>query len=184
MAEEVMALHARGDVCATALRASDYYGPGVTASALGELTFGRLVAGTKPQVLGSAAQPHSCAYIEDVGNAAAVLGTSDVVLGRVWIAPHAPARTQGEMIEVACRVLGTDAAPSVISPLMVRLAGLFIPEVRASGEMMYQFTAPFVVDSSRIQRELALSPTPIETGIERTVAWYRERVNVGAKISS
>jgi dTDP-D-glucose 4,6-dehydratase len=32
-----------------------------------------------------------------------------------------------------------------------------------------------VVDSTRIQRELSLSPTPIETGIERTVTWYRER---------
>ena len=159
MAEEVMALHARGEVRTTALRASDYYGPGVTGSALGELTFGRLVAGKKPQVLGSARLPHSFAYIEDVGDAAAVLGTSDVVLGRAWIAPHAPARTQGEMVEVAGRVFGAAKRPSVISPLMVRLAGLFSPEVRASGEMMYQFTAPFVVDSSRIQRELTLSPT-------------------------
>jgi dTDP-D-glucose 4,6-dehydratase len=32
-----------------------------------------------------------------------------------------------------------------------------------------------VVNSKRIERELTLSPTPIETGIERTVAWYRER---------
>jgi nucleoside-diphosphate-sugar epimerase len=175
MAEEVMALHARGDVRATALRASDYYGPGVTGSALGELTFGRLVAGKKPQVLGSARLPHSFAYIEDVGDAAAVLGTSDVVLGRAWIAPHAPARTQGEMVEAATRVLGTETRPSVISPLMVRLAGLFIPEVRASAEMLYQFTAPFVVDSKRIERELTLYPTPIDAGIQRTVAWYRER---------
>ena len=175
MAEEVMALHARGDVRVTALRASDYYGPGVTGSALGELAFGRLAAGKKPQVLGSARLPHSFAYIENVGDAAAVLGTSDVVLGRTWIAPHAPARSQGEMLEAAARVLGTQTRPSVISPLMVRLAGLFSPVVRASGEMLYQFTAPFVVDSKRIERELNLYPTPIETGIERTVAWYRER---------
>jgi nucleoside-diphosphate-sugar epimerase len=175
MAEEVMALHERGEVRATALRASDYYGPGVTGSALGELAFGRLAAGKKPQVLGSDGQPHSFAYIEDVGEAAAVLGTSDVVLGRAWIAPHAPPRSQGEMIEIAGRVLGTATRPSVISPLMVRLAALFIPEVRASGEMMYQFTAPFVVDSKRIERELKLLPTPLETGIERTMAWYRER---------
>ncbi len=175
MAEEVMSLHERGEVRATALRSSDYYGPGVTSSALGEITFGRLVAKKRPQVLGSARTPHSFAYIEDVGDAAAVLGTSDIVLGRAWIAPHAPARTQGEMVEMAARVLGTDTRPSVISPVMVRLAGLFIPEVRASAEMMYEFTAPFVVDSKRTERELTLSPTPIETGIESTVAWYRER---------
>jgi len=40
---------------------------------------------------------------------------------------------------------------------------------------MYQFTAPFEVDSSRIERELDLSPTPLQEGLERTVAWYRAR---------
>jgi nucleoside-diphosphate-sugar epimerase len=83
------------------------------------------------------------------------------------------------MVELAARAFGTDTRPSVISPLMVRLAGLFIPEVRASGEMMYQFTAPFVVDSSRTERELTLVPTSIEIGIERTLAWYRERGRAG-----
>ena len=98
MADDVMAAHARGEVRAVALRSSDYYGPGVTGSALGELVFGRLVAGKKAQVGGSLTQPHSFAYIEDVGRAAAELGIRDDVLGRVWIAPHAPAQTQGQMV--------------------------------------------------------------------------------------
>jgi nucleoside-diphosphate-sugar epimerase len=159
MAEQVLALHERGELRATALRSADYYGPGVTGSALGELE-----------------RPHSVGYIEDVGQAAAVLGTSDVVLGRVWIAPHAPARSQGEMVQMAGQVLGSEVVhPRVVSPLLVRLAGLLIPEVRAAAEMIYQFTGPFVVDSSRMKRELGLSPTPLASGIERTVSWYRER---------
>lgn len=47
MAEEVMAAHARGEVGTTALRSSDYYGPGVLGSALGERVFGNLVAGRR-----------------------------------------------------------------------------------------------------------------------------------------
>lgn len=175
MAEEVMALHSRGELRAAALRSSDYYGPGVVGSALGDMVFGNLVAGKKAQIGGSARMPHSFAYIEDVGCAAAVLGTSDKALGRVWISPHAPARTQGEMVEEACRVLGTETRVSVVSPFMMRLAGVFIPGARASVEMMYEFTAPFVVDSTRIQREFNLTATPIQSGIERTVAWYRDR---------
>jgi nucleoside-diphosphate-sugar epimerase len=84
------------------------------------------------------------------------------------------------MVEAACRVLGTEMRPSVFSPVMVRLAGLFIAEVRAMGEMMYEFTAPFVVDSKRIERELNLSPTPLDTGIERTVNWYRDSASLVA----
>lgn len=175
MAEDVMASHARGEVRATALRSSDYYGPGVLASALGERVFGNLVAGKKAQLSGSTDVPHSFAFIEDVGLAAAALGTRDDALGRVWIAPHAPARTQGQMVEEACRVLGVEPRMSAVSPLMMRLAGLFIPDARASVEMMYEFTAPFVVDSSRIEREFSLSATPIPVAVEHTVAWYRGR---------
>ncbi len=176
MAADVMAAHERGEVRATALRSSDYYGPGVLRSTLGERVFGNLVAGKKAQINGSSTMPHSVAYIEDVGNAAAALGMNDEALGQVWIAPHAPARTQGEIVAEACRVLGMEARFTVVSPLMMRLAGLFVPDARASVEMMYQFTAPFVVDSTRIRRELRLSATSISVAIERTVAWYRERI--------
>jgi nucleoside-diphosphate-sugar epimerase len=47
MAEEVMALHSRGEVRTVAIRSSDYYGPGVVGSALGEMVFGNLVGGKK-----------------------------------------------------------------------------------------------------------------------------------------
>ncbi len=179
MAEEVMAAHARGEVRTTALRSSDYYGPGVVNSALGERVFGNLVAGKKAQLSGSTKMPHSFSYIEDVGLAAAVLGTDDKALGQVWIAPHAPARTQGQMVEEACRVLGVEPRINAVSPLMMRLAGLFIPAARASVEMMYEFTAPFVVDSSRIEREFSLSATPIPAAIERTISWYRDHRTKG-----
>ena len=179
MAEDVMAAHARGEVRTTALRSSDYYGPGVLASALGERVFGHLVAGKKAQLSGSTTMPHSFSYIEDVGVAAAVLGTQDGALGQAWIAPHAPARTQGQMIEEAGRVLGVEPRFSVVSPLMMRVVGLFNPAARASVEMMYQFTAPFVADSSRIEREFGLSATPIPAAIQRTMAWYRDRLPKG-----
>ena len=175
MAEEVMAAHRRGDVRATALRSSDYYGPGVLASALGDGFFGNLVAGKKALVIGSKRMRHSFSYIEDVGLAAATLGMHDKALGRVWIAPHAPAGTQGEMAEEVGRVLGSESRIRVVSPLMMRVAGLFSPIARSSAEMMYEFTSTFVVDSSRIERELGLSATPMTVAIERTIAWYRGR---------
>jgi nucleoside-diphosphate-sugar epimerase len=176
MADEVMAAHRRGEIQATVLRSSDYYGPGVLKSALGERVFGNLVAGKKAQLNGSAEMPHSWAYIEDVGRAAAFLGTRDNVLGQVWIAPHASAHTQKEMVDMAGSFLGHQPGCAVISPLMMRLAGLFVPDARASVEMMYQFTQPFVVASNRVQQVFGLEPTPVETGIERTVRWYKERI--------
>jgi nucleoside-diphosphate-sugar epimerase len=176
MSDDLMAAQTRGELRVTALRSSDYYGPGVLGSAFGEMVIGNLVKGKKAQLSGSVGIPHSFAYIEDVGRAAAILGTRDDAVGKVWIAPHATPRTQREMAEEACRVLGIDPQISVISPLMMRLAGLFVPAAREMVEMMYEFTEPFVVDSGRIKKMFGLEPTSIEVGIERTVKWYKGRV--------
>jgi len=175
MAEEVAAAQVRGDVQTAQLRSADYYGPGVTGSAFGDMVAGRVVAGKKAQLSGSATQPHSFAYIEDVGRAAAELGVRVEAAGRVWFAPHAPALTQGAMADALCRELGEPAGYSVISPLMMRLAGLFVPAAKESVEMLYEFTQPFVVDSGRIQRELGLKPTPSDEGLRRTALWWKER---------
>lgn len=173
MAEEVMAAHQRGEIRAAALRSSDYYGPGVLGSALGEMIFGNLVAGKKAQIGGSAVMPHSFAYIEDVGKAAAILGTREEALGEVWIAPHAPALSQGEVVEMACQMLEIEPRISVISPMMMRLAGLFVPEARATVEMMYEFTEPFVVDSRKFEQVFQANATSIEEGVRKTVIWYQ-----------
>ncbi len=175
MAQAVMAAHRRGEVQATALRSSDYYGPGVREAALGARVFGQLVTAGRAQVLGRLDVPHAWAYIEDVGRAAAVLGRRDEALGAAWIAPHAPPRSQGEMIASAGRHLGIEPKVMAIAPWMLRLVGLCSPQARAAVEMMYQFTAPFVVDSQRIQRTFDLQPTAIDTGIRRTLAWFAEQ---------
>lgn len=184
MGQEVMEAHERGDVVAAILRSSDYYGPGVLGSALGEMVFGNLVKGKVPQVSGSAHQPHSFAYIEDVAAAAVMLGTRDEAPGKVWIAPHAPALTQGEMVELACQLAGVEPQVSVISPLMMRLAGLFVPEARASVEMMYEFTEPFVVDSSKFESTFGLGATSMETGLIGTIDWYKASNGTGTGAGS
>ena len=176
MADEIMEAHEKGELQAVALRSSDFYGPGVRGSAFGEMVFGPLVKGKKAQVGGSDSLLHSFAYIEDVGRAAALLGTRGEAPGKIWIGPHAPALSQGDMVRMAGSVLGIEPKYTVISPAMMRVAGLFMPGARAMVEMMYEFTEPFIVDSTRFEEAFGLRPTPIETGIERTVRWYQKHI--------
>ncbi len=175
MAEEVLAAHERGAVRATVLRSADYYGPGVTGSAWGERVFAPLVAGKAAQVTGRLDVPHSVAYIEDVGRAVALLATRDEALGSVWIAPHAPAATANEMVAMAAEAAGVAPKASGMGRFMMRLGGLFVPEARATVEMMDQFLKPFVVDAHAFERTFGLEPTPLREGLARTVAWYRNR---------
>ena len=41
--------------------------------------------------------------------------------------------------------------------------------------MSFQFTAPFVLDSSRSEARLGLKPTPFDVAVEETVDWWRAR---------
>ncbi|MFO7693902.1 MAG: NAD-dependent epimerase/dehydratase family protein [Vicinamibacterales bacterium] len=173
MTREVLEAHARGDVRAAILQSSDYYGPGVRLSQFGERTFTPMLAGKPADVAGRADVPHSYAYIEDVGHAAAALGTRDEAPGRVWFAPHAPALTQQAMVDEACRQLGIAPRVRVIGPLMMRLAGLFVPAARESVEMLYQYMEPFVVSSAAIESAFGLAPTPITEGLKRTIEWWK-----------
>ena len=56
---------------------------------------------------------------------------------------------------------------------MMRLAGLFLPDARASVEMLYEFTEPFRVNSRKFEETFQLDATPIGDGIKNTVNWYR-----------
>jgi nucleoside-diphosphate-sugar epimerase len=173
MAEAVQAAHRSGRLRTVSGRASDFYGPGVLQSALGERTLRPALAGKRAEAVSRLDVPHSYTYIEDVGEALARLGERDEALGRAWHVPNAPAITQRELLRMLFAELGTPQRVSVIGRLTLSLAGLFIPGAREMVEMLYEFERPFVVDSSAYTRSFGDHATPVREGLRRTVAWYR-----------
>jgi nucleoside-diphosphate-sugar epimerase len=41
--------------------------------------------------------------------------------------------------------------------------------------MRYEFTQPFVVDSTKAQTRLGLSATPLDDAVSQTISWFRHR---------
>ncbi|NTU71459.1 MAG: NAD-dependent epimerase/dehydratase family protein [Coriobacteriia bacterium] len=175
MTEELLELMAAGDLEVATGRAADYYGPGVVDSAMGTMVFEPLLAGKKVSLVGSADVVHSYAYIEDVGRGLATLGTEDRAFGRTWNLPHAPAVTGRATVAHAFKAAGLPEKTGALSPLTIRIGGLFMPVAKESVEMLYEFTEPFVVDSSAIEREFGLKATPLPAGMAKTVAWFKAR---------
>lgn len=58
---------------------------------------------------------------------------------------------------------------------MMRALGLFKKENAESVEMMYEWTAPFVVDTSKAQKTFGLKPTPLTVAIRETLAWCKQQ---------
>lgn len=177
MHDELMALHASGELQVASVRSSCFYGPGVTESSLGKRVFAQLLAGKKAQMVGRIDVPHSFAFIEDVGRTLATVGSSadPVLWGKTWLAPHAKAQTQGDWLDAACAMLGQPARAMIVGPWLMRMAGMFDSDAKASVEMLYQFVSAFQVDSSRSEHVLDLKPTPMAEGLRRTLDWYRQQ---------
>jgi nucleoside-diphosphate-sugar epimerase len=174
MTEELLAARDAGEIEVAIGRASDYYGPGALNSAVGML-FAPLVAGKKVSVIGSADMPHSYAYIEDIGRGLAALGTHDEAFGGIWNLPHAPAKTARESLKPAFAAAGKPEKIGAMGMLTLRIGGLFIPMAHEAVEMAYEFTEPFVVDSSKIERAFGLVPTPLDEGMRKTVEWFERQ---------
>ncbi|HYO89848.1 MAG TPA: NAD-dependent epimerase/dehydratase family protein [Candidatus Limnocylindrales bacterium] len=176
MTEALFAAHRAGKVQAASARASDFFGPSVLESAIGDRVIVPLLQGKAAQVGGRLDKPHTMTYIADFGEALVVLGERDEALGQAWHVPNAETLTQGAFVERLAAAAGVPAKMTAISPLMMRLAGLFIPGARETVEMMYEFTAPFVVDHSKYARAFGDAHTPLAVSLAATVAWYKEHL--------
>jgi len=130
-------------------RSSDYFGPGADNSAITALAITPVAkAGAALKWMGSLDQPHSVAYLPDIGRAYVTLGTDDRSDGAIWHLPHPPAGTGRELLKLVNNALDEDREMSVISPNMLRIAAPFHRASRESLPIAYQWTAPFVLDDS------------------------------------
>jgi nucleoside-diphosphate-sugar epimerase len=184
MAQTLLEAHRAGKVRVAMARGSDFYGPGVLGSALGERTIAPLLQGKPAEVTGTLDLPHSYTYISDFGEALAILGERDEALGQAWHVPNRPALTQRELVTLFFKQAGLEPKFSVMGKFMLMLGGLFIPAAKEMVEMAYEFEKPFIVDSGKFVKMFGDISTPYETAIRETIAWYRGFLKTKALPSS
>jgi len=152
LADELMAAHRAGKVRAAIGRASDVYGPGPLNAVAGERLFGAALAGKKAMWVGDLDAPHTLTYIEDFARALVTLGEREEALGEVWHTPSQEQITGRKFIELVFEEARRPPKFGTYSRTMMLLGGLFSSQVREFREMLYQFEAPFVLDSSKYAR--------------------------------
>lgn len=177
MWNDALAAHDEGRIRTVEVRGSDYIGPGAQ-SHLGGRVIPKLLTGRKVSVLGSADQAHSWTYTRDMAHALVATAVNPQAWGRAWHAPSNPPRTQREAIDDLARVAGVaPIAVGTVPALALRLLGLANPVMRELPEMMYQFTAPFVLDDSETRQLLGLQPTPWDEVLAATLASFGAQVS-------
>jgi nucleoside-diphosphate-sugar epimerase len=174
-AERLFEAHRRGDVLATAGRASDYYGPGGTLTHLGDQFWRPALLGKTARVLVDPDAIHTYHYIPDVAAGLFALGcAASDVYGRPWMLPCAPAESMRELVSRFSRKLGRQIRLAGIPRWFVKCIGIFIPLVREVGEMLYQWDEPFVISDRRFRERFRQEPADVEEAAAATVTWARQ----------
>lgn len=174
MHQQLMEAHRAGKVQVVTGRASDFFGPRVLESAMGERVFGYAVAGKSAQLLGDVNTLHSQSYMKDIGKGLVLLAQADDAYGQAWHIPNPRTVTQKEFVDLIGKALGKEVGVSVMPKILVRLIGLFIKPLGEIYEMMYEFEEDFVVDFSKFERKFGNIAIPLEEAIHETVTWYRQ----------
>jgi len=173
VAERLFGAHRRGDVLATSGRASDFYGPGGTQTALGDFFWPRVLAGGRAYLPFPLDAIHTYHYIPDVAAGLATLGAADAgAYGGPWMLPCTPA---GTLRDLVTRMVGfTEGRPIKVAQVpswVIKAAGLAVPLMRELAEMAYQWEEPFIVDDSRFRARFASAPVEVDTAAAQTVGW-------------
>lgn len=174
MSNAALAAHRSGKVKVAIGRGSDFFGPYVFDSALGDRAIYPALAGKSASLGGKLDVPHTYTYIEDFGRALVILAEREEALGQAWHVPNdQPAITQRQIMSLFFEEIGLPPKVSAVSKNMMRLAGLFSPGARETVEMMYEFEKPFIVDSTKFEKTFGMQATPLRTAVQKTVSWYR-----------
>lgn len=176
---QALEAHDAGRARIVEARASDFIGQGLGDNAhMGERVLSRVRAGKPVQVIGDPDMKHSWTAIDDVARTLVHLGANPDAWGRAWHVPTAPPLTQRELVHRFSAEAGVEPVKvSAIPPIAMKVLGLFIPAIRELQEMTYQFTEPFIIDSTDAEQALGLHPTPLAVTIRAAVGSHSQPVS-------
>lgn len=163
MWRDALARHEAGRIRAVEVWASDY----IEANSLLSFGLGKpLLAGRRAYSPAPLDVPHSFTSITDAATALVTVARTESAWGRIWHAPTNPALTVRELANRFVAVNGAPAAKVTQIPYPVMWTyGLFDPMVRELRTTRYQFTAPFILDSSNFTNTFGIGPIPMDEAL-------------------
>jgi len=173
MANAILEAHKSGKIQAAIGRASNFFGP--DDHTVTDYAIYPAVTGKSANLLGRVDQPHTFSYVADFGRLLATLGMHEAAFGQVWFTPSNPPVTQKELIGMLEDELGHPVRTMVAGAGMMRFLGLFNREMAETVEMMYEWTGPFVVDTTKAEKAFGWKATPLKDALHATLDWCRQR---------
>ncbi|MGH7699520.1 MAG: NAD-dependent epimerase/dehydratase family protein [Gemmatimonadales bacterium] len=136
-------------------------------------------------VFGDGSQELSLIYAPDLARALLAAGTSPAAERKLYYAAHPDSTTSGDLVRAIGRAVGKEVRLIPIPPLLARgalwaiggVAGLLGRATVLSADKADEFLAPaWTCRPDALMRDTGwTAEIPLQDGLRRTAAWYRER---------
>jgi nucleoside-diphosphate-sugar epimerase len=171
MWNDQLAAQEAGRIRTVEVRASDY----IEANSILSTVIGKsLLAGKRGYSPSPLNVPHSWTSTHDCARALVTVAADERALGQVWLVPTNPALTVRQLATRFTEVNGLRSARVSEIPYPVMwVSGIFSPLIKELRTTRYQFTRPFVIDSSATTEMFGLQPTPMDDALRDAAARLR-----------
>jgi nucleoside-diphosphate-sugar epimerase len=163
-----------GRIRLASLRCTDFYGPGVPVSHIGETALGAMAKGRPAMLLAPPDTPHDFAYVPDIARAViTLLDAPDDAFNQVWNMPCAPTRTPRALLQLGANALAIKLRIRSVPLWLLPVLGLFVPFMREVADVGFTWDRPYVVDGRKFAQRFSFAVTPFEIGIPATALAFR-----------
>ncbi len=174
MSHRLFEAHRGEEIRAVSGRASDFFGPGVKQSALGDRFWPELLSGRTINWFGNADALHSFTYLPDFARALIALGAQTDAWGRAWHVPSLPPMSVRAFASKAAMIGGVADLKIRRTPrALLRVISLFNRPAGELIEMEYSFKSDFVIRHDDWNAAFDLGPTNAEVAIAATIDDWR-----------
>ncbi|WP_395051893.1 NAD-dependent epimerase/dehydratase family protein [Flavobacterium sp.] len=161
------------DINVLIVRSADFYGLNISNSMFNEQVINRILSGKKANWFLDANKKHSLTFVEDASKATAMLGNINSAYNQVWHLPTDKAYTANELVKIISNITGKPAKIKVANKLMITILGWFIPAVKESKELLYQYDRDYEFKSDKFQNATGIKPTSIELGLTKIIKNFK-----------
>jgi nucleoside-diphosphate-sugar epimerase len=150
-------------------RSADFYGKDVKNSMFNEQVIKRIKEGKKANWFIDANKKHSLTLVSDAAKAIALLGNRNSAYNQVWHLPTDKAYTANELVQKISQITGKPAKIQVASRFMISILSWFIPAVKETKELLYQYENEYDFKSIKFENAFKIKPTKIEVGLKQII---------------
>lgn len=167
-----------GNLEAMIARSADFYGPNARTSVANILVFNKFAKGAKASWLINDSVPHSFTFTPDAAKSLAMLANTSSAWNQTWHVPTASNPPTGkEFIKMVAEQFRVEPKYRILSRSLIKVAGLFDSDIRASYEMLYQNDSEYIFDSTKFSKAFGIEPTSYAEGVRRTALAYKPKID-------